>query len=149
MLVIMGMQLCVCSCMCVFVRSRIHCRLLEFYVLATSAVISGRVPTCNSHSVHSWWLGDQAASTMIWYPNQLPYPDAEPASPCPVLNMLKYQAKKPQISIIKVIGLIQPGIVLPPFRARRLRSSDSATASGALCKYKQDYIPLSVSSTVS
>ena len=28
--------------------------LLQFYALATSKVISGRIPICDS--VHSWWL---------------------------------------------------------------------------------------------
>ena len=42
--------------------------MLEVYILATSKVISGRVPTCDS--AHSWRiysaapLGDQVTSTM-------------------------------------------------------------------------------------
>ena len=62
-----------------------------FYVLATSKVISGWAPTC--HSVHSWWfhssapLGDQAASTMTWYPTHSHYPVTESTSPCPSLIM--------------------------------------------------------------
>ena len=63
--------------------------VLEFYVLSTSKVVSGWVPTFDS--VYSWRLnsavpeGDQATSTMIGYPivilswhwaNQsLPYPN--------------------------------------------------------------------------
>ena len=49
-------------------------QLLEVYILATSKVISGWAPTCDS--AHSWWLscaatlGDQAISTMTWYPTQ-------------------------------------------------------------------------------
>ena len=48
-----------------------------------------RVPTC----VHSWRLysappfGNQAASTMTWYPTQSHYPVTEPTSPCPILLM--------------------------------------------------------------
>ena len=58
--------------------------LLEFYALATSKVILGQVMTCAS--VHSWRLysaaplGDQATSTMTWYPTQPQYPDTEPVS---------------------------------------------------------------------
>ena len=60
--------------------------LLLFYVLATSTVISGSIPTCDS--VHSWQLcsvgslGDQSASTMTRY-----YPDTEPTNHCPILIM--------------------------------------------------------------
>ena len=58
--------------------------LLEFYALATSKVISGRVST--SHSAHSLslysavLLGDQAANTMTRYPTQSHYLDTEPNS---------------------------------------------------------------------
>ena len=42
---------------------------VEFYVLETSKVISGRVPTCDSAQswqlYHAAQLGDQAFSTMI------------------------------------------------------------------------------------
>ena len=53
--------------------------LLEFYLLAKFMVISGQVPTCDLK--HSWRLdsasqmGDQATSTMHWYPTQSHYPD--------------------------------------------------------------------------
>ena len=63
--------------------------LLLLYDLATSKVVSGQVPTCNS--AHSWWLysaaplGHQATST--WYPTQSHYPNTEPISPCPTLTM--------------------------------------------------------------
>ena len=62
-----------------------------FYVLKTSKVIPRWVSTCDS--AHSWWLysagplGDQATSTMIWYPTQSHYPDTEPTSPCFILIM--------------------------------------------------------------
>ena len=55
---------------------------LQFYVLATCKLISGRVPICNM-CTHSWWLhraaplGDQATSSMTWYPTQLHYPNPE------------------------------------------------------------------------
>ena len=57
---------------------------LEFYILATSNVISGQEPTCDSahlsrlHSADQ--LGDQDASAMTGYPTQLHYPDAEATS---------------------------------------------------------------------
>ena len=60
-------------------------------ILATSKVVSGRVPTC--HSVHLWRLysaarlGNQVASTMTQFPTQSHYPDTEPTSPCPILIM--------------------------------------------------------------
>ena len=59
---------------------------LLFYVLATSKVISGWVPTCDS--AHSWRLygaaplEDQAISTMTWYPTQSHDPDIKPTSLC-------------------------------------------------------------------
>ena len=55
--------------------------LLEFYILATSKVISGLVPIC--HRVHSWLLcnaaqlGNQITGTMTRYPTQSHYPDTE------------------------------------------------------------------------
>ena len=61
--------------------------LLEFYVLATSNVISGWVPTFDS--AHSWRLysavplGNQATSIMTRYPAQPCYPTV--TSPCPIL----------------------------------------------------------------
>ena len=63
--------------------------LLLFYVLAKSKVISGRVPT--SDCAHSWRhysvasLGNQAASTMTWYPTVSDYPGTEQTNPCPIL----------------------------------------------------------------
>ena len=67
--------------------------LLKVYILATSKVISGWLPTCDS--THSWWLynysaaplRNQPTSTMSRYPTQPYYPDTEPASPCPILLM--------------------------------------------------------------
>ena len=71
----------------IFSISVITCLLL---VLATSMVISGLVPICDSE--HSWWLystaslGHQAASTITF--SDIPhYPDSEPTSPCPILIM--------------------------------------------------------------
>ena len=66
--------------------------LLLFYILATSKVISGCVPTCdraNSWSLNSASpLGNQAISTMNWYPTHSLYPDTDPTSPCLILIML-------------------------------------------------------------
>ena len=62
----------VCECVYMFA-------CLVFYVLATSEVISGRVPTCDSANL--WWLysaaplGNWNISTMTWYPTQSHYPD--------------------------------------------------------------------------
>ena len=62
---------------------------LLFYVLETSKVVSGWVPTC--YSAHSCGLycgaslGNQTISTMTWYPTQSHYSDTEPTSPCPLL----------------------------------------------------------------
>ena len=64
------------------------CWLLEFYVLATSKVISGWIPT--GDRAYSWRfysaasLGDQTASTMSWYPIESLYPDT---SHCPIIIM--------------------------------------------------------------
>ena len=60
--------------------------LLLFYVLATSKIISGCVPICNS--VHGdFILLPQATGTVNCYLTQLHYPDTEPTSPCPILIM--------------------------------------------------------------
>ena len=66
-------------------------RLLVFYILATSNVIPGWIPTCDS--ARSWLLhnaappGDQATNSMTRYPTQSYYPDTEPTSPSPILIM--------------------------------------------------------------
>ena len=63
--------------------------MFEFYVLATTMVISEQPTTCDS--AHSWQhyraatLRDQAVSTMTRFPTQSHYPD--PTSPCPILIM--------------------------------------------------------------
>ena len=65
--------------------------LLLFYLLATSKVISGRVLTCDS--VHSSQLysaaslGHQATGHMTCYPSQSHYPVTQPTSPCFILIM--------------------------------------------------------------
>ena len=75
--------------------------LLLFSVLATSEVISGWIPSCDS--AHSWWLysaaslGHQATGTMTcyltlswhWANQSLPYP-----------NNAKHYAKKGQVSLV-------------------------------------------------
>ena len=61
------------------------------YLLATSKVISGWVPTCDS--VHSWRLysaaplGNQFISTKTWYSTPSHHPDTEPTSHCHILIM--------------------------------------------------------------
>ena len=65
--------------------------LLEFYILATSKVVSGWIPTCDS--VHSCALysaaplENEAASTMTQYLTQSHYPETGRTSPCPILLM--------------------------------------------------------------
>ena len=67
-----------------------HCLLL-FYILATSKVVLRWGPICDS--AHSWWrygassLGNQATSTMTWYPAQSHNHDTELTSPWPILIM--------------------------------------------------------------
>ena len=64
--------------------------LLEIYILTTSKVIAGWVPT--GDSVHSWQLysaaplGDQSASTMSRYPSQSHYPDTDVHQSLPYSN---------------------------------------------------------------
>ena len=66
-------------------------QMLEFHFLATSKVISGHIPICDS--AHSWQLytgaplRKQASHTMTWYPTQSYCPDTELTSSCPILLM--------------------------------------------------------------
>ena len=93
---------------------------LEFYILLTSKVISGRVQTCNS--VHSWWfysaapLSHQAANTMTWYLTQWHYTDTELTSPCLILLMQstklgseKYQFGRPLIWVYGELNSVEGG----------------------------------------
>ena len=96
-----------------------------FYVLGTSTVISGQVPTCDS--AHSYWiysagpLEDQATSTITWYPMHSHYPDTEPTSPYPNLIMAERLARKQQVYILKSLvsldqgSAIQSGSYIPLF----------------------------------
>ena len=65
--------------------------LLQFYVLVTSEVIPGQVPT--RESVHSWQpysaapLGNQVDTSMTQYPTQSHYPATELTIPYPILLM--------------------------------------------------------------
>ena len=67
------------------------CRLLEFYVLAISNIISEWTLPCES--AHTWQLysaaplGNQATTTMTQHPTQSHYPTTELTSPCPILLM--------------------------------------------------------------
>ena len=63
--------------------ARHFCWLFEFYILATSKIISGWELSCDSAAP----LGNQATSTMTSYPIQSHYPDTELISPCPILLM--------------------------------------------------------------
>ena len=79
------------QCLTNLILRKVGC-LLESYVLATSTVILGWVPTCDS--AHSWWLyitaqlGDHATSTMTWYPSLSHNTDTKPTSLCPIVIML-------------------------------------------------------------
>ena len=63
----------------------------RIYILATSEVIWGWVPTCDR--AHSWRfysapsLGNHVTSANMWYPIQSPYPDTELTSPFPIQLM--------------------------------------------------------------
>ena len=100
-----------------------------FYVLATSTVISGWAPTCDS--VHLWWpfcaapVGNQATATMTWYPTQSHYPDTEVTSSCPILLM-----PNTRLGSDIVINLTEPRTKLPISHTRFPRSTDSTTAPG-------------------
>ena len=62
--------------------------LLELYVLATSKVISGQLPICDT--AHSWkprrsaLLGNRAAGAMTQYPSQSHYPATEQTMHLPI-----------------------------------------------------------------
>ena len=95
-----SMTACLVACAigCVFAAYMTACYMYVYkffcsllYILATSKVISGRVPTCCS--AHSWQLysvtclGKQVTSNMTWYPTQSYYPDTEPINNWLVLIM--------------------------------------------------------------
>ena len=67
---------------------------LLFYILATSKVITGHIPTCWYVCAHSWLfysaasLEHQTAGTMTCYRTQSHNADTELTSPCPILTML-------------------------------------------------------------
>ena len=66
--------------------------LLRLYILASSKVISGWTPTCDS--AHSYQLHtaaplrEQSIGALTRYPTQSYYPDTELTSPRPTLAML-------------------------------------------------------------
>ena len=76
-----------------------------FYILATSEVISGRVPICDSR--HSWRiysaapLGDQATSCMTLYPTRSHYPEHWAAQSLPYPSNTKYLVRNQRVSIFK------------------------------------------------
>ena len=74
---------------------------IEFYDLATSKAISGRVPTCDDADSFSLFSaapqGNQATSTITQYPTQSHYPDTDITNPCPMLLIVEYQARKQQV----------------------------------------------------
>ena len=89
--------------------------LLFLYVLATSKVISGRVPTCGSmcswHLYSAAPLGDQASSKMAWYPTPVTLSLGWANQSLPYPNNAECLARKICIDL-KVIGLTWPGFEL-------------------------------------
>ena len=76
-----------------------------FYILTTTKVISGRVPTMTVHTHGDFHnvapYGNQAASSITQNPTQFHYPDTVLINPCAILAMLsamlgsdKYQLDK-------------------------------------------------------
>ena len=86
------MHVVLCMLWDALLTSHYHASFLEFYILATSKVISGRAPTCDS--ANSWGLynrgplRDEATRTMTGYPTQSHYPETTPTSHCPTQTML-------------------------------------------------------------
>ena len=96
--------------------------LLLFYVVATHLVATHlssykdwyRLVTVCTHGDFSVApLGNQAASTMIWYPTQSHYPDTEPTNLCLTLIMRGTWQGSDKINF-KVTGFIRP--VFEPVR---------------------------------
>ena len=107
---------------------------LLFYVLATSKLISGWVPTCDS--AHSLWLmsrpppRNQVACILTWYPSQSHYPAIEPF---PYPSNSERLAMKRQLYILYAIGLTRYGFEPTISRTRGARSTDLTTAPSAFC----------------
>ena len=85
---------------CVYIY---HVSLLVFYILATSMVISERVPTCDiahSRRLYSGDLLEIRALTVIWSLTQSHYPDTALTSPFPTPAChAEHQTMKWQVSI--------------------------------------------------
>ena len=108
--------------------------LLEFSILATSKVISGWAPTCDSVQsgrLYSPWR-NQDACTLTWYPTQSPYPDTERTSPCFILVMLSAWLRSDKYHFYKSLVWLDWQKKLPISNTRSLCSTDSATAPGEL-----------------
>ena len=119
-----------------------------FYILATSKVISRWVPLCGSFNVIVLPpLGDQATSTMTWYPTQSHYPDTGQTSPCPILIMSsawleskKYQflshwfdstkSESPNLPKWKTGGCSTQLAIPPGERDKLLKASSLASPEG-------------------
>ena len=91
---------------------------VEFYALAISTVISGRVPICSV--AHSWWLYSVAklARTRTWYHTQSHYHDAKPTSHCPIfIRHVKHMATMRKIIHFKAFvwphQSLNPGVQIP------------------------------------
>ena len=110
--------------------------LLLFSVLATSKVISGWIPTCDS--AHSWRLcsapplGNEAISTMTRYPTQSHYPDTELTNPWPILILLSTWLGNDKYQFNKSLVWHDPGIEPTISRTLSQYSTNSITAPGQI-----------------
>ena len=98
--------------------------LVDFYVMASSKVISRRVQTYGHiDSSHPWRLynavplGNQITCTRIRYPTLSHYPDNDPTSPCPMLIILSAWLGRDKYQYLSHY-LTRPRIKLPNFRTR-------------------------------
>ena len=96
--------------------------LLEFYIPATSKVMSGWVPTC----VHSWQLYSAVSVENQISPTQTHYADAEWTSPSPILLMPSTSQGSDRYHFDKSLVLTRPWTELPISYRRGSSATDSA-----------------------
>ena len=104
---------------------------LLFYVLATSKVISGQVLSYDS--AHSWQvysgatLGNEAVSTMTWYPTVSYHAGSEPTNHYPILVMLSTWLGSDQYQLYKLLVWLDHVFELTISRTWDQCSTDLAT----------------------
>ena len=97
-------SLYVCT-MCIVILYHWWLEYQLFYVLATSKVISGLIPTCNS--VHSLRLNSAAPlEDLTWYPIQSL---SQPVLACPILITLSTWLGSDKYQFSKSLGLLDQG----------------------------------------